>query len=167
MNPDSPEYIRRLQEKVPGASDTVLTYTTEALRSYLNRCYLASAVMLGVASEAAFLEMAEAFGRWLSPTEGTPFLTLLNKPRASFEEKFRAYRNRLEPRKADLPRELSDSIALTHLAILDLLRIYRNDAGHPKGRVIERADAKINLEMFARYLERMYAFKAFFEGSTI
>jgi hypothetical protein len=28
MNPDSPEYLRRLQEKVPDASDTVLAYVT-------------------------------------------------------------------------------------------------------------------------------------------
>jgi hypothetical protein len=57
-------------------------------------------------------------------------------------------------------------MALTMDAILDLLRIYRNDAGHPKGRQIAREQARLHLEMFAHYLERMYAFKAFFEGAT-
>jgi hypothetical protein len=166
MNPDSPEYLRRLQEKVPGASDTVLAYVTEALRSYLNQCYLASAVMLGVASEAAFLEMADAFGHWLRSDEGTKFLELLRNPRASYHQKFREYRNRLEPLKRSLPEDLSDGLDLTLDAIADLLRIYRNEAGHPRGKLIERGQAKINLEMFAHYLERMYTFKAFFEEAT-
>jgi hypothetical protein len=56
---------------------------------------------------------------------------------------------------------------LTLVAIADLLRIYRNEAGHPTGKQIGRDQAKINLEMFARCLERMYAFKVFFERSTI
>jgi hypothetical protein len=167
FNPDSPEYLRRLQEKVPDASDTVLSYVTEALRSYLNRCYLASAVMLGVASEAAFLEMAEAFGRWLPSDEGTRFSEFLRNPRTSYHQKFQEYRKKLEPRKPFLPEDISDGMDLTLVAIADLLRIYRNEAGHPTGKQIGRDQAKINLEMFARCLERMYAFKVFFERSTI
>ena len=104
-NPDSPDkYIHRLQHDVPNASDTVLRYVNEALASYLNRSYLASAVMLGVASEAAFLEMAEAFGHWLPSTEGTKFLTLIRKPNAAYLAKLEEYRKKLEPRKPDLPK---------------------------------------------------------------
>jgi hypothetical protein len=166
-NPDSPDkYIHRLQHDVPNASDTVLRYVNEALVSYLNRSYLASAVMLGVASEADFLEMAEAFGHWLPSTEGTKFLTLIRKPNAAYLAKFEEYRKKLEPRKPDLPEELADGMALTLDAIVDLLRIYRNEAGHPRGKQIGRDQAKIHLEMFARYVERMYAFKAFFERMT-
>lgn len=168
VNPDSPDqYLQRLKHSVPDASDTVTQYVNESLVSYRNRSYLASAVMLGVASEAAFLEMAEAFGRWLPPAEGASFLTLLSKPRTSYQAKFEEYRKKLEPRKPDLSEDLADGMALTLDAILDLLRIYRNDAGHPKGKQIPREQAKINLEMFARYLERMYAFKAFFDGPTV
>jgi hypothetical protein len=121
--------------------------------------------MLGVASEAAFLEMAEAFGQWLPSAEGTKFLEFLRNPRTSYFQKFLEYRKKLEPRKSSLPDDLADGIALTLDAILDLLRVYRNDAGHPKGKPIVRDQAKINLEMFAPYLERMYAFTAFFEDA--
>jgi len=53
-------------------------------------------------------------------------------------------------------------MALTFDSILDLLRIYRNDAGHPTGKQISRDDAFINLQMFVRYLQKLYAFKTYF-----
>jgi hypothetical protein len=91
----------------------------------------------------------------------------LHNRRTSYQQRFLGYRNKLEPRKSSLPEDLSDGIDLTLDAIADLLRVYRNEAGHPTGKQIGRDRAKINLEMFARYLERMYAFKEFFEGSAI
>lgn len=165
INPDSPdEYLQRLSRNVPDASETVMQYATEALRSYLGRCYLASSVMLGVASEAAFLEMAASFGSWLPAAEGEDFLEFVTKPRASYMEKFKQYRRRIGPHKPKLPDELADDMALSLDAILDLLRLYRNEAGHPTGKQISREQAKLNLEIFARYLQRLYAFKAFFDG---
>jgi hypothetical protein len=165
INPDSPgEYLQRLQEDVPEASDTVHRYLNEALSSYTNRCYLASAVMLGVASEAAFHEMAVSFGQWLPSKEGEKLLSLIAKRNVAYLAKFEAFRKKLEPRKPDIPAELSDGMALTLDSILDLLRIYRNEAGHPWGKQIDRAQARINLEMFVRYLQRMCAFKAFFDS---
>jgi hypothetical protein len=47
---------------VPDVGSMVLQYVQESVASYNGRCYLASTVMLGVASEASFLEMARSFG---------------------------------------------------------------------------------------------------------
>jgi hypothetical protein len=165
INPDSPgDYLRRLQEDVPQASDTVHRFLNEAVSSYTNGCYLASAVMLGVASEAAFHEMAVSFGHWLPSNEGEKILSLIAKRNVAYLAKFEEFRKKLEPRKSDIPADLSDGMALTLDSILDLLRIYRNEAGHPWGKQIDRSQARINLEMFVRYLQRMYAFKAFFDS---
>jgi hypothetical protein len=66
INPDDAHrYLQHLRSLIPGISDVVMMYAREALSTYQGRNYLASAVMLGVASEAAFLELAEAFGKWL------------------------------------------------------------------------------------------------------
>ena len=164
INPDnSGEYLSRLTVMVPGASPAVMRYAREALASYNNRCYLASAVMLGVASEAAFLGMAPSFVAWLPEKQGTKLDGLIRNPRSNYIAKFAEFRKRIEPLRSELPEELSGNMALTLDAVLDLLRIYRNDAGHPTGRQIERHDAFINLQMFARYLQKLYALKAFFE----
>ena len=54
-------------------------------------------------------------------------------------------------------------MALTLDSVLDLLRIYRNQAGHPTGKHVSRDDAFITLQMFARYLQKLYTLRSFFE----
>lgn len=164
VNPDSAgEYLTSLGARIPDASPIVLDYVREAITSYTSRCYLASAVMLGVASEAAFLEMAQAFGRWQSLPQSEKFRDVIENPRASYIAKFGEFRKRIEPLKPLLPDELADGMALTLDSVLDVLRIQRNDAGHPTGRQLSRDDVFISLQMLARYLEKLYRFKAFFE----
>src|SRR3970282_369700 len=103
------------------------------VRCYTHACYLASAVMLGVASEAAFIEMAEASVNWLQ-SAGVTLKKILDDPRLPYVRKFEEFRKRVESRKADLPDELADGMSLTFDAVLDLLRVRRNDAGHPTGK---------------------------------
>lgn len=166
INPDnSGEYLARLTDMVPGVSQVVMRYAREALASYTGRCYLASAVMLGVASEAAFLEMSSSFAAWLPEKQGAKLGELVRNPHRNYIAKFAEFRKRIEPIKGELPEELSDGMALTMDAVLDLLRVYRNDAGHPTGKQVQRQDAFINLQMFARYLQKLYALKAFFEAN--
>jgi hypothetical protein len=70
----------------------------------------------------------------------------------------------LEPRRHDLPVELSDNLALTFDGVLDLLRVARNDAGHPTGRYIDRQDAYVNLQLFGRFAERLEGLRLHFIG---
>jgi hypothetical protein len=164
INPDSSgEYLHRLRTMVSDASPTVLTYAEESLRAFSSRCYLASAVMLGVASEAAFLEMALAFGDWLPEAQREKFAKIIEDLRRNYTDKFREFRKRVEPRKPELPGELSDGMSLWLDSVLDLLRIYRNDAGHPTGKQITHDDAFINLQIFAPYLRKLYALRTFFQ----
>jgi hypothetical protein len=165
FNPDDPErYIMRLRSNITDISNLVSMYTEEAIRCYTQGSYLASAVMLGVASEAAFIEMAEASLNWLQ-SSGETLTKILADPRQPYVRKFEEFRKRIEPRKADLPDELVDGMSLTFDAVLDLLRIRRNDAGHPTGKPVLREDQYISLQMFARYLQRLYQFRAFFLNS--
>jgi hypothetical protein len=162
FNPDDPErFMSRLRLNVPEISSLVSAYADEAVRCYTNSCYLASAVMLGVASEAAFIEMAEASVEWLE-SSGAALKKILDDPRQPYAKKFEEFRKRIEPRKADLPEELADGMSLTFDAVLDLLRVRRNDAGHPTGKPVLRQDQYISLQMFGRYLQRLYQFRAFF-----
>ncbi|MFQ5754035.1 MAG: hypothetical protein ACE5HI_18765 [bacterium] len=163
INPDSGEYLERLEAKSPDADPLVLLYAREALQTYRQQCYLASAVMLGVASEAAFLEMARSFGHWLPDAQRQKFLEIIENPKSNYIQKFKEFRKRIDTHKSSIPNELSDGMSLTLDSVLDLLRINRNDAGHPTGKQFDRQDASIGLQMFARYLEKLYALKTFFD----
>ena len=122
--------------------------------------------MLGVASKAAFIEMATSFGKWLPDPQGKKFIELLENPKGDYISKFIEFRKRIEPIRTDLPEELADGMALTLDSVLDLLRVYRNDAGHPTGKKILREDDFTNLQRFARYLEKLYALKNFFDAHS-
>lgn len=157
-------YINRLKKENPDISEDILIYTKESLKSFNNQCYLASAVMLGVASECAFNEMLYHFSSWLKAgREQSKFLRFHNNSRLMFIKKFSEFRKSIQVRKPLLPNDLSDNMALTFDAILDLLRIYRNESGHPTGKFISSNSAYLNLNMFARYLHKLYSFKNFFQ----
>lgn len=161
--PDDPEgYLQRLRERLPDLDERVLTYTSESLRSYGSGCFLASAVMLGVASERAFQILGESFADWLPDPESARFRSAFENARQNYVAKFSEFRKRIEPYKPELPAELGDGMALTLDSVLDLLRVTRNEAGHPTGRLVSSADAYIHLQMFARYLERIYAYREYF-----
>jgi len=156
-------YINGLTRQIPDLSEEVLIYTKESLKSFNNLCYLASAVMIGVASECAFNEMLICFTSWLKiGKEKTKFSGLQNNSKVMFIHKFLDFRKTIQVKKQLLPRELSENMALTFDSILDLLRIYRNESGHPTGKIISPDSAYLNLNMFARYLKKLYQFKNFF-----
>jgi len=167
FNPDSGSgYVDQIQASIPAASATVLQYIGEAHRAFTARCFFATAVMVGVASEAAFLEMAPSFGSWLQGNEQTQFLQVLNNPRVMFLETFKAFRKRVEGKAPLLPPDLGDSLDLTLNAVLDALRVYRNQAGHPTGKQIDRETAFIILQMAPRYLQKLYELKEFFDRAN-
>jgi len=153
FEPHDPDgYLRALRRAIPDLDAAVIAYLEEALRAFNTRCYLATSVLVGVASEKAMLDTAGAFADWLPEGEGTQFRKVLDNPRGQFSAK--------------LPVELSDSMALHLDAVADLLRVTRNDAGHPTGRAIDRDTAYVNLQMCARYLQRLWALKAFFRSGV-
>ena len=162
FNPDDPErYLACLKVNTPDISDLVFMYAREAISCYTHECYLASAVMLGVASEAAFLEMAKVSINWLQGS-GQKLQEMLKNPRASYEIKFREFRKQIEPRKSEIPPEIANGMSLTLDSVLDLLRTHRNESGHPTGKSILRKDQYIALQMFGRYVQKLYMLRKFF-----
>jgi len=167
-NPDNVElYIKQLRAKVPTISGTVEQYAREACMTYTTRCFLASSVMLGVASEAAFLEMAAAFAKWKHTQDGEAFGKVVDNPLRSLNDKFKQFRNRLDPNRKLLPRDLEDNLTITFDAILDLLRIARNDTGHPTGRNVSADDVRVHLVVFGAYVARIYSLKSVFDADPL
>lgn len=92
VDPYDPDgYLDRLRQQIPNIDPIVELYAGEALRAFVAQCYLASSVMLGVASEQAFLGMAEAFCASLDGSEGKNLGTLLDSPRTTSRPSSRRY----------------------------------------------------------------------------
>ena len=158
---DQEGYPRRLRQRVPTLDQAALRYVEEALRAFNARCYLASAVMLGVASEHVFMALANSAVNALG-SRASKLKAALDNPRASQNSRFAELRKCLEPVRAQLPDDLADTLTLD--AVADLLRITRNDAGHPSGRDVDEDTAYTHLQMAARYIRKMTSLQQYFHN---
>jgi hypothetical protein len=163
---DEEKYLKSLRTQISDLDDRIYVYASEAVRAYSASCFLASSVMLGVASERAFQLLGEAFASWLSGDDASRFREVFEKPRQNYISKFSEFRKRIEPHKSLLPVEFSDNMALTFDSVLDLLRINRNEIGHPTGRKIDSDEAYTNLQLFARYLKKLHGLRSYFAGAN-
>jgi hypothetical protein len=163
-SPYDPEgYLVRLRRRIPLLDETVALYASESLRSFNAECYLSTLVMLGVASEKTFLLLAEAFANWLPDSQSKKLLSIIQDRKQNVIAKFTEFRKRIEPCKPKLPPEFADNMALTLDSVFDLIRIYRNESGHPTGKRSDKDDAFITLQMFATYLQKMFGLMTFFK----
>ena len=161
VNPDDPSgYIQRLLREVPAISQVVKGYAQEALLAYNARLYRASTVMVGVASEAAVLDVAASLVNAMKESEAGPYLETINAKKKNYIAKFELFQQKLRSKKDLLPEEVAGGLELTINAVGDLLRVYRNDAGHPTGLLVERDECFIHLRMFVLYARKLYLLKA-------
>lgn len=154
-------YLKRLRAHRPQVDAVAIKYVTEALRAFNARCYLATSVMLGVASESVI----NGLGRAIVAVQGekaTQLAKLLNSSTSRLAKQFEEMRKQLI--QMDLPDGLTDTLTLD--AVADLLRISRNDVGHPTGATVDEDTAYTHLQMAARYLQKMTTLQAHLEASA-
>jgi len=162
-NPDnSSDYIRNIKE-ITDNDQNLMVYAEEALNTYRAQCYLSTTVMLGVASESAFYQLGDAFLNWLpNGDERENFSKILGNKKLRYIQKFSEFRKRLPAHIRNIDEELTDNLTLTLDAVLELLRINRNEAGHSTGKIVNRHDAFVMLQIFPHYLKRLFQLKDFF-----
>ena len=90
---------------------------------------------------------------------------MLENPRTFYVAKLEEFQKRLTAAKGQLPSVLSDNLDLNVTAVLQLIRLTRNDAGHPTGRQIDHQDAFDHLVIYARANKRLYELMGFFKSS--
>lgn len=157
---DLESYTKLVRSNVPNINDTTLLYLQEAMQSFRVGCMLAATVMLGVASEHSFLLLVEAAEQ--SPKYGTHFGTV-SKERTILQ-KFRKFRVAFEKSvQADLPGEVKENLDIEFNGILSIIRTFRNDSGHPSGKILEREQTYVLLQMFVPYCKKLYQLMDFFQ----
>lgn len=165
FNPDFPErYLELLDNRVKKLSKTVKTYVKESLETFSSTCYFATSVMLGLASEAAFLEMSKKFAIWLQVKKDEKALqSKLDAGNTKYSRIYSNVRNKLlSDIKTDLKKAgLADNLELL-LDAGNVLRTYRNEAGHPLGKVVQREECILSFYAMPLYLERLYELQNFF-----
>lgn len=157
--PRDPEgYLSRLRRHSPAVDPIAIRYVSEALSAFNSRCFLATSVLLGVASE----RVVDGLGRAMIRDGGDSakrLRAILENPRTTQSSRFIEIRKRLEPMRTELPDGLADTLTLD--AVADLLRLTRNDAGHPTGIEVDEDTAYTHLQMAARYILKVTELQEF------
>jgi len=160
--PFDPEgYLTALSKRVPGLDATALMYLREAISTYNRGFYLSAAVSLGVASEHLLLRLIDAY------VNAHADLTKRAKAKQRFEDKpafaqYSQFKKELSSLKASLPAELFKDFE-THLdGVFNLIRLVRNQSGHPSGIFPDQAIVFANLQALSFYAVRVKALEAHF-----
>lgn len=157
---DALTYEKRIKERIPDIDELTLIYLKEAMQAFRSGCVLSASVMLGVASEREFLmliENLEASPKWQGDFKR------VSKERHILG-KFNSFRKAIEPLRSKLPSELNEDLDTTLSGVLAIIRTHRNESGHPTGKIINREQCFVLLQLFIPYAKKLHELDDFFKA---
>jgi len=163
---DHSGYLNRLREEVPKIDTVILTYLEESLRTFNIHALLSATITLGCASEKALLLLIEAFGNAIQNTKRKEKFEADTRDRL-IKRQFDIFVRNLNGIKGNLPYDITEGVDTMLLGIFEMIRNYRNDAGHPSSKTISREQVYANLQVFISYCKKVYELKNYFETNII
>lgn len=160
---DLTSYENIIRESIPAIDRLTVSYLKEAMQAFLVGCRLSSAVMLGVALEYtldSLYDIIEMNSKYSVHFEKVSQETTLLK-------KFNKFKHKLTEIKKDLPSNLKEDLDTNLDMIVSLIRNYRNESGHPSGKVLSREQCYVNLQLFIPCCKRIYELRDFFENDAV
>ena len=164
---DPDGYLARLNQATGGLSDAVREYLSEAIATFRTGNNLASAVMLGAASEMLFLELCNAITASIQDPNHRSSFQKKTEQMAKMSVRLKAVDDWLSQKQKQLPadwqssdqREVIDGIAI-------LIRKRRNESGHPQSptRKPPHEDMYALLMMFPNLCQSLYSVKTWLEA---
>ncbi|MGE3293175.1 MAG: hypothetical protein AB7I59_18265 [Geminicoccaceae bacterium] len=151
---DTSSYLAVVRREAPDISDQAAVYLDEAVQAFYAQCLLASSVMLGVAAEAEFLRLLDVAAT--RPTVGSRFASAMNEK--FVRQKIAKFLPALTAIASRLDRQATEDLETNFAPIQSVLRIARNEAGHPRSTAPHRENVYVNLQLFipfARQLMRL------------
>jgi hypothetical protein len=150
---DSSSYESLIKDSIPDIDEVTLLYLREAVHTFYSGYYLSSSVMLGVASEHTLLLLFEKFDKRIQE----PDKKIKGR---NISDKFSNFKNKLNQDIANnsitVPYDIKESIDDNLEGIMNAIRRFRNDTGHPTGKTINKEQCFINLTLFILYCKTAY-----------
>jgi hypothetical protein len=161
-------YVTLLNARIATPDATVVAYLTESLDTFVRGNRVASAVMLGVAAERVFVLLCVSLQHALSsPKEQTKLHDL--RKRLSIKGTVEWVHSKLRSIQDTSPSGFPENAALMVTAIYDLIRLERNELGHPREKPprLSQGEAHANLLIFPRYYETAEAVRIFLAKNKV
>lgn len=155
---DVSTYHKVITDQIPQIDEVTLLYLQEAMQAFHSGCLLSATVMLGVAAEHTFyllLDIVEG-----SATHHATFRSVFAE--RTVLQRFNKFKNILDQQLRSLPPEVKEDLDTHFAGILSVVRAFRNQSGHPTGKIMEREQVFILLQLFIPYCKKMYQLMDYF-----
>ena len=156
---DLSSYEKVIKDEVPNIDDITLIYLKEAMQAFMSGCLLSSTVMLGVATEHSFLLLMETVDA--NTTHGPLFKGVSNE--RSILRKVNKFKKTLDQHNSLLPPNVKEDLDTNFSGILSMIRNFRNESGHPSGKIISREQVYVLLHLFVSCCMKMYQLRDVFK----
>jgi hypothetical protein len=150
---DTSSFLNIVSREAPDISAEAKVYLDEAVAAYFADCLLASCVMVGGAAEAEFLRLVDVAAN--SPTYGPTFAPVVQP--IFIRQKITRFQECLKPLldARRLPREAVEDLETNFNMIQSVLRIARNEAGHPTSTQLQREQVYVYLQLFVPFARQV------------
>jgi hypothetical protein len=153
---DTTSFLALVKKEVPDVSLEAVAYLDEAVAAFYAGCLLASCVMLGVAAEAEFLRLvqvattSQTYGAAFAPVQKSQFI----------RGKITRFGEILKPLLPKLPKDAVADLETNLMMIQSVLRIARNEAGHPTATKPQREQVYVYLQLFTPFARQLMRLRA-------
>lgn len=155
---DTASYLAHVRREVPDISEDTLPYLDEAVAAFYADCLLSSCVMLGVAAENEFIRLLQV------ADQSTSFPGIFQAAAANgfIRTRITKFHAALKPIQSQLtPRQDFEDLETNLGLIQSVLRIARNEAGHPSGRPApQREQVYVFLQLFIPFARQLMKLRA-------
>ena len=155
---DVSSYEQVIKQNIPQVDDLTLLYLKEAMQAFRVNCTLSASVMLGVATEHTFLKLLETIEA--NSQYSSVYRNVFTQ--RTILHKFNKFRNILDQNLKDVPSKIKEDLDTNLSGILSIIRNFRNESGHPSGKIISREQCYILLNLFIPYCKKIYQMMAHF-----
>lgn len=149
---DVSSYKNAVLSEVPKINETTLIYLQEAMQAFRSGCILSATVMLGVATEHTFLLLLDIIEN--NPNYHPTYQSVFTQ--RTILPKINKFKNILDQNQGTLSREIKEDLDTNFAGILSIIRNIRNQSGHPTGKIIDREQAYVLLQLFIPYSKKLY-----------
>lgn len=140
---DLSSYVTVVTHELPDIDEVTLLYLKEAMQAFMSGCLLSTSVMLGVAIENAFTQLLERIDA--SSQHASLFNSAIKQ--RTLLQRFNKFNQIVNQHRDLLQPSTREDLETNFGSILALIRTFRNESGHPSGRIISREQAYVLLHL--------------------
>lgn len=155
-------FEQRIRNDIPEIDDVTLIYLKESFQAFRSGCLISSAVTLGVAAERLFNLLLDQLHS--DPVYKQKFKKVFSA--RGILSRIKIFKKICQNYRKSFDYEINERFDTEFLGVQQMIRIYRNESGHPTGSIISREQAFVNLQLFIPFGKIIHRLMDFFKKTS-